>query len=43
MSSANKGMYKPKEENIQKLKEYLSKQECVNNTIFVVKKDDRHE
>ena len=40
MSKSDKGMYKPKEANVLKLKEYLNKQEHYNNTIFVVKKDE---
>lgn len=31
-------MYKPKEENVQKLKEYLKKQQP--NDIYIVKKED---
>ena len=40
MSRLNKDMYKPKDENVRKLKEYLNKQECVNNTIYIAKKDE---
>jgi hypothetical protein len=35
----SENMYKPKEENVEKLKEYLSKKDKSNNTIFVIKKD----
>ena len=34
----SENMYKPKEENVEKLKEYLNKKDRKNNTIFVIKK-----
>ena len=36
----SENMYKPKEENVEKLKEYLSKKDRNNNTIFVIIKDE---
>ena len=43
MSKIKKSMYKPKDENVQKLKEYLKTQEKTDNTIFVIKTQDNHE
>jgi hypothetical protein len=36
----SENMYKPKEENVEKLKEYLSKKDRNSNTIFVIKKEE---